>query len=62
MNDQAEMDNESEDIQHHDIDNNNAIQNDTPNQNVDDKNDKNAVNKEEKHDNHVNNSAETKVK
>ena len=62
MNDQAEMDNESEDIQHHDIDNNKAIQNDTPNQNVDDKNDKNAVNKEEKHDNHVNNSAETKVK
>ncbi|HDA2021019.1 TPA: hypothetical protein O4400_001646 [Staphylococcus aureus] len=62
MNDQAEMDNESEDIQHHDIDNNKAIRNDTPNQNVDDKNDKNAVNKEEKHDNRVNNSAETKVK
>lgn len=59
---EAEMDNESEDIQHHDIDNNKAIQNDTPNQNVDDKNDKNAVNKEEKHDNRVNNSAETKVK
>lgn len=62
MCDQAEMDNESEDIQHHDIDNNKAIQNDTPDQKVGDKNDKNAVNKEEKHDNRVNNSAETKVK
>ncbi|HDB7922900.1 TPA: hypothetical protein O6401_002756, partial [Staphylococcus aureus] len=62
MNDQAEMDNESEDIQHHDIDNNKAIQNDLPDQKVDDKNDKNAVNKEEKHDNRENNSAETKVK
>lgn len=62
MSDQAEMDNESEDIQHHDIDNNKAIQNDTPDQKVDDKIDKNAVNKEEKHDNRVNNSAETKVK
>ena len=40
MNDQAEMDNESEDIQHHDIDNNKAIQNDLPDQKVDDKNDK----------------------
>lgn len=37
MSDQAETDNESEDIQHHDIDNNKAIQNDTPNQKVDDK-------------------------
>ncbi|SPZ99256.1 lipoprotein [Staphylococcus aureus] len=37
MNDQAEMDNESEDIQHHDIDNNKAIQNDLPDQKVDDK-------------------------
>ncbi|HCV0182259.1 TPA: hypothetical protein OVL09_002760 [Staphylococcus aureus] len=62
MNDQAEMDNESEDIQHHDIDNNKAIRNDLPDQKVDDKNDKNAVNKEEKHDNRENNSAETKVK
>ncbi|BDV05779.1 TPA: hypothetical protein OYE06_002576 [Staphylococcus aureus] len=62
MNNQAEMDNESEDIQYHDIDNNKAIQNDTPDQKVDDKNDKNAVNKEEKHDNRENNSAETKVK
>ncbi|HDD7896166.1 TPA: hypothetical protein PBM60_001453 [Staphylococcus aureus] len=62
MSDQAEMDNESEDIQHHDIDNNKAIQKDTPDQKVDDKNDKNAVNKEEKHDNRENNSAETKVK
>ncbi|HHW8663946.1 TPA: hypothetical protein ACU1P1_002403 [Staphylococcus aureus] len=62
MSDQAETDNESENIQHHDIDNNKAIQNDTPNQKVDDKNDKNAVNKEEKHDNRENNSAETKVK
>ncbi|MDN8907663.1 hypothetical protein Q0O77_15235, partial [Staphylococcus aureus] len=62
MSDQAETDNESEDIQHHDIDNNKAIQNDTPNQKVDDKNDKNADNKEEKHDNRENNSAETKVK
>lgn len=62
MNDQAEMDNESEDIQHHDIGNNKAIQNDLPDQKVDDKNDKNAVNKEEKHDNRENNSAETKVK
>ncbi|HHW5058498.1 TPA: hypothetical protein ACU2IW_002093 [Staphylococcus aureus] len=62
MSDQAETDNESENIQHHDIDNNKAIQNDTPNQKVDDKNDKNAVNKEEKHDNGTNNSEETKVK
>lgn len=62
MNNHDEMDNDSEDIQHHDIDNNKAIQNDTPDQKVDDKNDKNAVNKEEKHDNRVNNSAETKVK
>lgn len=62
MNNHDEMDNESEDIQHHDIDNNKSIQNDTPDQKVDDKNDKNAVNKEEKHDNRVNNSAETKVK
>ncbi|WP_340579776.1 hypothetical protein [Staphylococcus aureus] len=62
MSDQAEMDNESEDIQHHDIDNNKAIQNDAPDQKVVDKNDKNAVNKEEKHDNRENNSAETKVK
>ena len=37
MSDQSETDNESEDIQHHDIDNNKAIQNDTPNQKVDDK-------------------------
>ncbi|MEB6798125.1 hypothetical protein M1259_08820 [Staphylococcus aureus] len=59
MSDQAETDNESEDIQHHDIDNNKAIQNDTPNQKVDDKN---AVNKEEKHNNRENKSAETKVK
>ncbi|HDP5854853.1 hypothetical protein I6B58_11365 [Staphylococcus aureus] len=62
MSDQAEMDNESEDIQHHDIDNNKAIQNDAPDQKVVDKNVKNAVNKEEKHDNRENNSAETKVK
>ncbi len=62
MSDQAEMDNESEDIQHHDNDNNKAIQNDIPDQKVDDKSDKNAVNKEEKHDNGVNKSAETKVK
>ena len=47
MNNHDETDGESEDIQHHDIDNNKAIQNDTPNQKVDDKNDKNAVNKEE---------------
>ena len=40
MSDQAEMDNESEDIQHHDIDNNKAIQNDIPDQKVDDKSDK----------------------
>ncbi len=46
--DQAEMDNESEDIQYHDNDNNEAIQNDIPDQKVDDKSDKNAVNKEEK--------------
>ncbi|UXT29706.1 hypothetical protein MUA30_09175 [Staphylococcus aureus] len=62
MSDQAEMDNESEDIQHHDNDNNKAIQNDIPDQKVDDKSDKNAVNKEEKHDNGTNNSEETKVK
>lgn len=62
MSDQAEMDGESEDIQHHDNDNNKAIQNDIPDQKVDDKSDKNAVNKEEKHDNGVNKSAETKVK
>ncbi|MEB6834234.1 hypothetical protein M1255_06380 [Staphylococcus aureus] len=53
---------ESEDIQHHDNDNNKAIQNDTPDQKAVDKNDKNAVNKEEKHDNGTNNSEETKVK
>ena len=47
MSDQAEMDNESEDIQYHDNDNNKAIQNDIPDQKVDDKSDKNAVNKEE---------------
>ena len=62
MSDQAEMNNESEDIQHHDNDNNKAIQNDIPDQKVDDKSDKNAVNKEEKHDNGTNNSEETKVK
>lgn len=62
MSDQAEMDNESEDIQYHDNDNNKAIQNDIPDQKVDDKSDKNAVNKEEKHDNCTNNSEETKVK
>lgn len=62
MNDHDETDNESEDIQHHDIDNNKAIQNDISDQKVDDKNDKNADNKEEKHDNRANNSAETKVK
>ncbi|MDN8681905.1 hypothetical protein Q0M65_08405 [Staphylococcus aureus] len=62
MSDQSEMDGESEDIQHHDNDNNKAIQNDIPDQKVDDKSDKNAVNKEEKHDNGVNKSAETKVK
>lgn len=62
MSDQAEMDNESEDIQYHDNDNNKAIQNDIPDQKVDDKSDKNAVNKEEKHDNGTNNSEETKVK
>ena len=45
MSDQAEMDNESEDIQYHDNDNNKAIQNDIPDQKVDDKSDKNAVNK-----------------
>ncbi|HDZ6500459.1 TPA: hypothetical protein RTX53_003027, partial [Staphylococcus aureus] len=55
-------DGESEDIQHHDNDNNKAIQNDIPDQKVDDKSDKNAVNKEEKHDNGTNNSEETKVK
>ena len=37
MNNHDETDGESEDIQHHDIDNNKAIQNDTPNQKVDDK-------------------------
>ncbi|HFJ5111721.1 TPA: hypothetical protein ACGUSG_001522 [Staphylococcus aureus] len=62
MSDQAEMDNESEDIQYHNNDNNKAIQNDIPDQKVDDKSDKNAVNKEEKHDNGTNNSEETKVK
>ncbi|EMS37500.1 Putative lipoprotein [Staphylococcus aureus KLT6] len=62
MSDQAEMDNESEDIQYHDNDNNKAIQNDIPDQKVYDKSDKNAVNKEEKHDNGTNNSEETKVK
>ncbi|PTK04695.1 hypothetical protein BUZ90_16380, partial [Mammaliicoccus sciuri] len=62
MSDQAEMDNESEDIQHHDIDNNKAIQNDKPDQKVDDNKDKNDVNKEEKHYNRINKSAETKVK
>lgn len=62
MSDQAEMDNESEDIQYHDNDHNKAIQNDIPDQKVDDKSDKNAVNKEEKHDNGTNNSEETKVK
>ncbi|EVI94909.1 hypothetical protein [Staphylococcus aureus] len=62
MNNHDETDGESEDIQHHDIDNNKAIQNDIPDQKVDDKNDKNAVNKEEKHDNGANNSEETKVK
>lgn len=62
MSNQAEMDNESEDIQYHDNDNNKAIQNDIPDQKVDDKSDKNAVNKEEKHDNGTNNSEETKVK
>ncbi|HDZ8811592.1 TPA: hypothetical protein RUV38_002392 [Staphylococcus aureus] len=62
MSDQAEMDNESEDIQYHDNDNNKAIQNYIPDQKVDDKSDKNAVNKEEKHDNGTNNSEETKVK
>ncbi len=48
-----ETDGESEDIQHHDNDNNKAIQNDIPNQKVDDKSDKNADNKVEKHDNHA---------
>lgn len=62
MNDHDETDNESEDIQHHDIDNNKAIQNDISNQKAVDKNHKNADNKEEKHDNRANNSAETKVK
>ncbi len=62
MNNHDETDGESEDIQHHDIDNNKAIRNDIPDQKVDDKNDKNAVNKEEKHDNGANNSEETKVK
>ncbi|HEB2281005.1 TPA: hypothetical protein RY759_001314 [Staphylococcus aureus] len=62
MNDHDETDNESEDIQHHDIDNNKAIQNDISDQKVDDKNDKNADNNEEKHDNRANNSAETTVK
>lgn len=60
--DHDETDGESEDIQHHDNDNNKAIQNDIPDQKVDDKSDKNAVNKEEKHDNGTNNSEETKVK
>ncbi|MCS4660864.1 hypothetical protein L2U44_09980 [Staphylococcus aureus] len=62
MSDHDKTDGESEDIQHHDNDNNKAIQNDTPDQKAVDKNDKNAVNKEEKHDNHAKNSAETKVK
>ncbi|HDD0971459.1 TPA: hypothetical protein O9841_002182 [Staphylococcus aureus] len=62
MSDHDETDDESEDIQHHDNDNNKAIQNDIPNQKVDDKSDKNADNKVEKHDNHAKNSAETKVK
>ncbi|MCG9810789.1 hypothetical protein [Staphylococcus argenteus] len=62
MNNHDETDNESEDIQHHDNDNNKAIQNDIPDQKIDEKNDKNAVNKEEQHDNGTNNSAETKVK
>lgn len=62
MSDHDKTDGESEDIQHHDNDNNKAIQNDIPDQKVDDKSDKNAVNKEEKHDNHAKNSAETKVK
>lgn len=62
MSDYDETDGESEDIQHHDNDNNKAIQNDIPNQKVDDKSDKNADNKVEKHDNHAKNSAETKVK
>ncbi|HHW9522441.1 TPA: hypothetical protein ACU3HK_002650 [Staphylococcus aureus] len=62
MSDHDEKDGESEDIQHHDNDNNKAIQNDIPNQKVDDKSDKNADNKVEKHDNHAKNSAETKVK
>lgn len=62
MSDHDETDGESEDIQHHDNDNNKAIQNDIPDQKVDDKSDKNAVNKEEKHDNGTNNSEETKVK
>ncbi|HCV3595743.1 TPA: hypothetical protein OV870_002508 [Staphylococcus aureus] len=62
MSDHDETDGESEDIQHHDNDNNKAIQNDIPNQKVDDKSDKNADNKVEKHDNHAKNSAETKVK
>ncbi len=62
MSDHDKTDGESEDIQHHDNDNNKAIQNDTPDQKAVDKNDKNAVNKEEKHDNGTNNSEETKVK
>ncbi|MDT2992746.1 hypothetical protein [Staphylococcus argenteus] len=62
MNNHDETDNESEDIQHHDNDNNKAIQNGIPDQKIDEKNDKNADNKEEKHDNGTNNSAETKVK
>ncbi|HDH6738668.1 TPA: hypothetical protein PI943_002411 [Staphylococcus aureus] len=62
MSDHDKTDGESEDIQHHDNDNNKAIQNDIPNQKVDDKSDKNADNKVEKHDNHAKNSAETKVK
>ncbi len=62
MSDHDETDGESEDIRHHDNDNNKAIQNDIPDQKVDDKSDKNAVNKEEKHDNGTNNSEESKVK
>ncbi|KMS24711.1 lipoprotein, partial [Staphylococcus aureus] len=62
MNNYDQTDGESEDIQHHDIDNNKAIHKDIPEQQVDDKNDKNADNKEEKHENGANNSEETKVK
>ena len=61
MNNHDETDGESEDIQHHDIDNNKAIQNDTPNQKVDDKTIKMLLIKK-KNDNRENKSAETKVK